>query len=63
MIGGQNIMNIMSINISGIKISYFCSLRKYLQIFHGVHIGGKHKVHVVQVNNKKDNLKKIIFFN
>jgi hypothetical protein len=56
-------MNTMSIIISGTQISYFCSLCKYFQIFHGVHIGGKHKVHVVKVNNKKDNLKRLNFFN
>lgn len=53
----------MSINILGTQISYFCSLCKYLQIFHGVHIGGKHKVHVVQVNNKKENLKRLKLLN
>jgi hypothetical protein len=51
-------MNTTSINISRTQISYFCSLCKYLQIFYGVYIGGKHKAHVVQVNNKKDILKR-----
>jgi hypothetical protein len=31
------------------------------EIFHGVYNGEEHKAHVMQTNNKKDNLQRLIF--
>jgi hypothetical protein len=45
------------------QISYLCSLSKCLLFFHNLHIGEEHKAHVVQVNNKTHNLKRLSFFN
>jgi hypothetical protein len=43
------------------QIFYLCNLCKCLQFFHSVYIGGEHKTHVVQVNNKNHNLKILNF--
>jgi hypothetical protein len=45
------------INISRIQISYLRKLYRSLQIFHNVYIRKKHKIHVVQINNKKKSKK------
>jgi hypothetical protein len=39
------------INISRTFLKNFCSLCRCLQIFYEVHIGGEHKIHVVEINN------------
>jgi hypothetical protein len=52
---GLSILGTHVKNISRTQISYLCSLCRCLQFSHNANIGGEHKAHAVQVNNKNDN--------
>jgi hypothetical protein len=40
-------------------IFYLCNLCKCLQFFYKLYIGGEHQIHVVQINSKNHNFKKL----
>ncbi len=44
-------------------IFFTCVAYELSSIFHIVYIGEEHKAHVVEANSKKDNLKRLKYFN